>query len=175
MKIDTNELREEVRAWIATFNMDTTVGGLNEEQALDYQVQAIEAYIADKVHEAWVEELEQYRLYEPVLQRDRRLTTLRKELDHLSKNIEPNIEHQGVDIETKIKDLPRPDHRTAQHMIEVELDVLARLIHQVTQDARRDEWNLIHETLHSAAIVSEMHINKIMDERLAELKDGDRG
>lgn len=43
-------------------------------------------------------------------------------------------------------------------------------LEQAVREARRGEWNLIHETLHSALIEAELHIGKVMDGRIAELQ-----
>jgi len=38
-------------------------------------------------------------------------------------------------------------------------------------EARIDEWDLLGETLHSAGIASELHINNVRESRLAQLKE----
>lgn len=45
---------------------------------------------------------------------------------------------------------------------------------QLIREQRAEEWNVIHETLHSAGLVSQAHIDKVMDSRLTELTDSNK-
>lgn len=87
-------------------------------------------------------------------------------LDHLSKkgDIESDIEHQPVDIETKIKALKRPDAPKAVYMIEAELTDLVELIDTENTNSRLVELDLLEQALNDGR---DMHQYKMM--RLKEL------
>lgn len=87
-------------------------------------------------------------------------------LDHLSKNgeKESDIEHQPVDIETKIKALKRPDAPKAVYMIEAELTDLVELIDTENTNSRLVELDLLEQALNDGR---DMHQYKMM--RLKEL------
>ena len=44
-------------------------------------------------------------------------------------------------------------------------------VQALTTEARIDEWDLLGETLHSAGIASELHINNARESRLETLKE----
>ncbi len=121
-KNTTDELEDSIKHCFYTYNMDTSAGGMDEEKALNYQVDAIKALISNLEKLARIDELERPKslvlgmnesfdfkagFEEAVDQMERadelRLATLRKELDggaEMSDRVKINLPGQSISVKT---------------------------------------------------------------------------
>jgi len=87
-------------------------------------------------------------------------------LYNIKGDVEPELYQAIATLRQLINEEFKPKESISSQFI---YDILNPAISAYTTNKIIEEWNIIHETLHSATLVEQAHIDKVMNERIKAL------